>query len=140
MTPDTHPLEEGSLLDLDFGKIRKAAGCGTDLVPVVVQDADTGEVILLAYTNEIAFNKTVSTRTAVFWSTSRNELWEKGRTSGNTFDLVEICVNCEQNSFLYKVRGKAGGICHTANQEGQARNCFYRRINMDSMTLENTDP
>jgi len=67
-------------------------------------------------------------RTLILWSTSRNVLWEKGKTSGETFDLLEARVNCEQNSLLYKVRPARGGICHTRNARGAPRNCFYRRI------------
>jgi phosphoribosyl-AMP cyclohydrolase len=132
-------VEEGKVLRLDFGKIRKAAGSEVDLMPVVVQNADTGEVILLAYTNETAFKQAVRTRKAVFWSASRNELWEKGRTSGNTFDLVGVFVNCEQNSLLYTVRANAGGICHTTDPDGISRNCFYRRLNLETMELEKID-
>ena len=75
-----------------------------------------------------------------FWSTSRNELWEKGKTSGETFDLVEVRVNCEQNSLLYIVRPRRGAICHTKNKAGQPRNCYYRRLDLASGKLENTDP
>ena len=132
-------LEEGKTLQLDFSKLAKAVGQVPDIIPVAVQNVDTQEVILVAYTNELALETAIKTRTAVFWSTSRNELWEKGKTSGETFDLIEIYVNCEQNSLLYKVRPQRGGICHTKNQRGQARNCYYRRINLATMALENTD-
>lgn len=132
-------LEEGKLLQLDFSKLAKTAQKCPDVIPVAVQNIDTNEVILVAYTNEKALKLAVGTRTAVFWSTSRNELWEKGKTSGETFDLLEVYVNCEQNSLLYKVRPRRGGICHTRNQKGEARNCYYRRLNMDTWELENTD-
>ena len=133
-------LEEGKTLQLDFSKLAKAVGQVPDIIPVAVQNVDTQEVILVAYVNELALKTAIKTRTAVFWSTSRNELWEKGKTSGETFDLIEVYVNCEQNSLLYKVRPQRGGICHTKNQRGQARNCYYRRINLATMALENTDP
>ena len=61
-------------------------------------------------------------------------------TSGNTFDLVEVYVNCEQNSLLFLVRPRGGGICHTKNREGQPRNCFYRRLNPETGQLEHADP
>ena len=64
----------------------------------------------MAYTNELAFRKSIETRTLVLWSTSRNELWEKGKTSGETFELIEARVNCEQNSLLYRVRPRRGSI------------------------------
>jgi phosphoribosyl-AMP cyclohydrolase len=133
-------LEEGSTLQLDFSKLAKATEKCPDIIPVAVQNIDTGEVILVAYTNEQALKLAVKTRTAVFWSTSRNELWEKGKTSGETFDLLEVYVNCEQNSLLYKVRPRRGGICHTKNCRGDARNCYYRKLNPDTLKLENQNP
>lgn len=133
-------LEEGLALTLDFNKLEKAVGQSKGIIPVAVQHADTKEVILVAYTNELAFRKTIETKSLVLWSTSRNELWEKGKTSGETFDLVEARVNCEQNSLLYVVRPRRGAICHTKNKVGQPRNCYYRRINVETGKLENLDP
>ena len=138
-------IEETSSLSLDFGKLAGVAACG-GCIPVVVQNADSREVILLAYTNERAMREAFRTRRLVLWSTSRNELWEKGATSGARFELVEARVNCEQNSLLYLVRavrqGDAApaGICHTKNRSGAPRNCYYRRIDLDSLALENLDP
>lgn len=133
-------LEEGSELRLDFNKIRKVADSCPDVIPVALQNIDTGKVILIAYTNEEAFKKAVETRTVVLWSTSRNELWEKGKTSGETFELLEAYVNCEQNSLLYRVRPTRGGICHTKNIEGDPRNCYYRKLDFNSGELVNIDP
>jgi len=134
-------LEEGTELQLDFGKLAKAAqSTASGVIPVAVQHADTKEVILVAYVSEQALKHSIETKTATFWSTSRNELWIKGATSGQTFDLLEVRVNCEQNSLVYIVRPRAGGICHTKNQAGDPRNCYYRRIDFDTMTLENLDP
>ena len=133
-------LEEGVNLQLDFSKIAKVAAKCPDVIPVAVQNADTKEVILIAYVNELALKTAVQTRTAVFWSTSRNELWEKGKTSGETFELLEVYVNCEQNSLVYLVRPRRGGICHTKNRDGEPRNCYYRRLNFETWQLENIDP
>lgn len=133
-------LEEGKDLQIDFGKIAKIAGQCRDVVPVAIQHADTDEVILVAYTNELAFRRSIETRTLVLWSTSRNELWEKGKTSGETFELLEARVNCEQNSLLYRVRPRRGSICHTKNAQGRPRNCYYRRIDLDTLELVNLDP
>lgn len=133
-------LEEGTKLQLDFNKITKIAAKSSGVIPVAVQNADTKEVILIAYTNEIALRQAVERRTAIFWSTSRNELWEKGKTSGESFDLLEVYVNCEQNSLVYLVRPRHGNICHTKNQAGKARNCYYRKLNFDTWELENTNP
>ena len=133
-------LEEGDRLLLDFNKLEKAVGQSKGIIPVAVQHADTREVILVAYTNELAFRKSLESKSLVLWSTSRNELWVKGKTSGETFDLVEARVNCEQNSLLYVVRPRRGAICHTKNKAGQPRNCYYRRVNLETMKLENLDP
>ncbi len=132
-------LEEGTALTLDFDKLAKAAEVG-GVLPCAVQDAGTGEVILVAYVNAEALRVALDTRSAVFWSTSRNELWEKGKSSGETFDLLEVRVNCEQNSLLYIVRPRRGGICHTKNQQGQPRNCYYRRLDFATGALVNLNP
>jgi phosphoribosyl-AMP cyclohydrolase len=105
-----------------------------------VQHAGTNEVILVAYVNAQALQASLDTRSAVFWSTSRNELWEKGKTSGETFELIEVRVNCEQNSLLYRVRPRRGGICHTKNAASEPRNCFYRRLDFATGRLENLNP
>jgi phosphoribosyl-AMP cyclohydrolase len=133
-------LEEGATLQLDFTKIAKIAAGSPNVIPVAVQHADTREIILIAYTNEYALKTSIAKRTLVLWSTSRNELWEKGATSGETFELLAIRVNCEQNSLVYEVRPKRGSICHTKNRQGEPRNCYYRRVNLDTMELENLDP
>jgi phosphoribosyl-AMP cyclohydrolase len=136
---DTNVLEEGLDLTLDFKKLGKAAA-SADVVPCAVQNVDTGEVILIAYVNDEALKVALDTKTAVFWSTSRNELWEKGKTSGETFELLEARVNCEQNSVVYLVRPNRGSICHTKNRQGEARDCYYRRIDFDTRALENLNP
>ena len=133
-------LEEGTTLTLDFTKLAKVAARCPDVIPVAVQHADTRDVILVAYTNERALRLSLDTHTLVLWSTSRNELWEKGKTSGETFELIEVRVNCEQNSLLYLVRPRRGGICHTKNARGEPRNCYYRRIRPGPLELENLDP
>lgn len=140
MPDDRQLLEEGRELRLDFSKLQQVAAKCPDVIPCAVQNADTREVILLAYVNQQALEKSLATRRAVFWSTSRNELWEKGLTSGETFDLVEVRVNCEQNALLYVVRPRRGNICHTRNAQGQPRNCFYRKVDFATRELENTDP
>ena len=71
---------------------------------------------------------------AAFWSTSRNELWIKGATSGDVLELVEVRVNCEQNSLLYRVRPQGQGACHTVDAEGRSRaGCYYRRLAGDGL-------
>jgi phosphoribosyl-AMP cyclohydrolase len=133
-------IEETTELKLDFGKLAKAAAACPEIIPVAVQNADTREVILVAYANEQALRHSIETGTATFWSTSRDELWVKGATSGETFEVAEIRVNCEQNSLVYIVRPRRGGICHTSNSRGEPRNCFYRRLDPATGKLENLDP
>ena len=127
-------VEEGGELLLDFGKLAKVAACGEALVPVAVQDAASREVLLVAYVNQAALDHAREHRLATFWSTSRNELWVKGATSGDYLDLVEVRVNCEQNSLLYLVRPRGEGACHTRGPDGDARpGCFYRRLAPDGL-------
>ena len=127
-------LEEGAQLSLDFNKLEKVAQSGGVVVPVVVQDAETKEVLIVAYANELALNLTLETHQATFWSTSRNELWIKGATSGDTLAVKEIRVNCEQNSLLYLVTPSGQGACHTKDEQGKARaSCYYRRIEGDEL-------
>ena len=129
-------LEEGSQLSLDFTKLRKIAAGREDVIPAVAQDAATGEVLILGYANRLALETALRERKAVFWSTSRNELWIKGLTSGDFLELLEVRVNCEQNSLLYRVRPAGQGACHTKGTDGRARSgCYYRRIRPDG-TLE----
>ena len=129
MSRARNDLEEGTELRIDFKKLDQVAACGRDVVPVAVQDADTKEVLLLAYANEEALDYTVKNGTAAFWSTSRKELWVKGVTSGDTLELVEIRLNCEQNSLLYLVRPRGRGACHTKDETGTPRRtCYYRRL------------
>jgi len=133
-------FEEGKELRLDFEKMKRVVEQSPGIIPVAVQDINTKDVILVAYTDKEAFEKSIKTRIATFWSTSRNELWIKGKTSGNIFELKEVYVNCEQNSLVYFVNPKREGICHTYNSKGKARNCFYRRLNPITGVLENTNP
>lgn len=122
-------LEESRSLDLDFDKLSKVAATEQPVIPVVLQHADTGDVLFLGYVNQLALQASLDEEIAVLWSTSRNELWRKGATSGDVLNLVDVRVNCEQNSVLYRVRPATGGVCHTKGQNGSARpTCYYRQI------------
>jgi phosphoribosyl-AMP cyclohydrolase len=117
--------------------MKKIAGIEVDVIPCVVQHAETGQVLILAYVNEEALAYSLEHRVATFWSTSRNELWIKGATSGDTLQLEDILVNCEQNSLVYKVTPLGKGACHTKDENGEPRQtCYYRRINFDTGDLE----
>jgi phosphoribosyl-AMP cyclohydrolase len=133
---DHHELENGTQLSLDFKKLAKVAACGEDLIPAVAQDANTGEVLIVGYANALALETTLREGMATFWSSSRNELWIKGKTSGDYLEIVEIRVNCEQNSVLYRVKPKGQGACHVKDERGIARTgCYYRKI-VNSNALE----
>jgi phosphoribosyl-AMP cyclohydrolase len=126
---DHNLLENGDKVLLDFEKLRKVALCQDPVVPVIVQDAVSKDVLILAYANEKALRHTLESGLATFWSTSRNELWIKGKTSGDELNIVEVRVNCEQNSLLYLVRMAGKGSCHVKDSSGQTRfGCYYRRI------------
>jgi phosphoribosyl-AMP cyclohydrolase len=98
---------------LDFDKVG-------GLVPAVAQDADTGEVLMLAWMNADALEQTLATGRTVYWSRSRNQLWRKGDTSGHEQQVVEARIDCDQDAVLLKVR-QTGAACHTGR-----RSCFYR--------------
>lgn len=134
-------MEEGTILQLDFGKLERVAKVG-GVLPVVIQDLHSGEVLILAYANREALERSLATGKVVLWSTSRNELWEKGRTSGSELKLVEVRVNCEQNSLLYLVELLGEGSCHTRTRDGRYRkSCYYRRIvDGDEPRLEHLSP
>ena len=97
----------------------------SDLVPVVIQDSASKEVLMVGYTNQEAFDKTRETQTAWFWSRSRKRLWQKGETSKNFLFVQDILVDCDKDTLLYLCR-PAGPTCHT----GQA-SCFYQRFEED---------
>ena len=137
MASEGNALEEGTVPQLDFEKLRRIAQRDQHVVPVVLQDADAGDVLFVGYANAEALRETLRTKRAVLWSTSRDELWRKGETSGDVLDLVEVRVNCEQNSLLYRVRRRAGGACHTRDASGQSRaGCYYRRVSGSGAALE----
>ena len=96
------------------------------LVPAVVQDASTGAVLMLAYMNDVAWQRTLQTRQAWFWSRSRGELWEKGATSGNRMNVVEVRLDCDDDSVLLRVE-PTGPACHTGETS-----CFFTIVEADS--------
>ena len=122
-------LEEGTKIEVDFGKLVAIGQKNQKVVPVVLQDADSQAVLFVGYANELAVGETLKTGRAVLWSTSRDELWRKGEGSGDVLELVDVRVNCEQNSLLYRVRPRGDGACHTKDSSGRARTtCYYRQL------------
>ena len=113
---DTAALERGEVLTPRFGP--------DGLVAAVAQDADSGEVLMLAWMNAEALSRTLETGEAHYWSRSRGELWHKGATSGQVQRIVEVRVDCDQDAVLLNVRPQGdGGACHVG-----FRSCFYRRV------------
>src|SRR5438876_2069765 len=102
------------------------------LVPAVAQDADTGAVLMIAWMNRDAFEETVRTGRAVYFSRSRNKLWRKGEESGNVQEVKEIYIDCDADAVLLKVNQIGGAACH----EGYP-SCFFRRVEKDgSLTVQ----
>ena len=111
------------MVKLDFEK-------GDGLIPVVAQDYETNDVLMLAYMNEEAWLKTVETGRATYWSRSRNTLWIKGETSGNVQTVKEILVDCDLDTVVLKVDQGEGAACHMGY-----RSCFYRRVSDGKMEI-----
>jgi phosphoribosyl-AMP cyclohydrolase len=100
------------------------------LVAAIAQDAETGEVLMLAWMNAEALARTIATGRATYWSRSRGAIWVKGESSGHVQEVTEIRVDCDQDAVLLKVR-QTGGACHT-----DRRSCFYRRIEGGGLSFE----
>ena len=94
----------------------------TALIPAIAQDATSGEVLMLAYMNSAALNETLKTKSATYWSRSRNELWVKGATSGHTQEVVSVSLDCDSDAILLRVN-QVGGACHTGE-----RTCFHNEL------------
>jgi phosphoribosyl-AMP cyclohydrolase len=105
-----------------------------ELLPAVAQDADSGEVLMLAYVTSEAVERTRETGRAHYYSRSREELWEKGATSGHTQSVAEIRVDCDGDALLYLV-DQEGGACHTGHES-----CFYRTIDGETVGEQVFDP
>lgn len=99
------------------------------LITAIAQDHATGEILMVAYMNEAAFEKTLELGEVVYWSTSRNELWHKGETSGHVQILKELRVDCDGDAVLVRVEQKGDAACHTGK-----RSCFFRRWDGEGWT------
>ena len=100
------------------------------LLPAIVQDHRTGEVLMLAYINELAWRKTLETGKAHYWSRSRNSLWLKGETSGHVQLIRDIYVDCDSDTVVFKVEQLGGAACHTGY-----RSCFYRKVAGEALVV-----
>ena len=110
-------------VDLKFDKL-------DGLIPVVVQDFTSGEVLMTAFMNRQAWEETLKTRRATYWSRSRNQLWVKGETSGNFQEVKEILVDCDEDTVLLKVNQQGGAACHMGYSS-----CFYRKLEGDELQI-----
>ena len=102
-----------------------------ELIPVIAQDLESGDVLMLAYMNQDAYEETLKTGRVCYWSRSRGKLWRKGEESGNVQNLKELYYDCDADTLLAKVEQIGGAACH----EGY-RSCFFRRINPQSSHVE----
>ena len=105
-------------------EVRALMKSGVELIPAIAQDAVTNEVLMLAYMNHQSLALTIETGRATYWSRSRNELWEKGLTSGHTQKVLSISFDCDGDALLLKVE-PVGAACHTGD-----RTCFHNEVKL----------
>ncbi len=113
--PDKHELEEGESFTPKFD--------GNGLIPAICTDATSGMVLMFAWMNEEALRRSIETGKAWYWSRSRQQLWQKGETSGNTQVIVDMRTDCDQDVVWIAVDQSGGAACHTGR-----KSCFYRRV------------
>ncbi|MDD3118822.1 MAG: phosphoribosyl-AMP cyclohydrolase [Victivallales bacterium] len=111
------------MIELDFSK-------GNGLIPAIAQDYQTNEILMMAYINREAWEATLRTGQATYWSRSRGELWIKGATSGNIQHIREILVDCDLDTVVFKVEQDGGAACHLGY-----RSCFFRRVADDHLEI-----
>lgn len=97
---------------------------GNGLIPAIIQDNINNDIYMLGYMNLISFKKTLKTKYVYFWSRSRNELWLKGKSSGNKLKVKKIFLDCDNDTLLIKVNLEGKNVCHTGN-----KTCFFKKIN-----------
>ena len=114
-----------NMISLNFAKTTD------ELLPAIVQDYQTNEVLMLAYINKQAWEKTLETGKAHYWSRSRNKLWLKGETSGHVQIIHRILVDCDDDTVVYKVEQLGGAACHTGH-----RSCFFREFDGDDLVTK----
>ena len=102
--------------DIDFAK-------GDGLVTAIAQDDATGDILMVAYMNEEALRKTLELGEVVYWSRSRQQLWHKGESSGNTQQLKSLAIDCDGDAILLRIEQRGNAACHTGK-----RSCFFRRL------------
>lgn len=125
-------IEESTQLNIQYNQ--------DGLAPAIVQEVNSGEILMLAWVNSEALEETLNSGYATFWSRSRQEIWKKGETSGNLMKIEAILVDCDQDAIIFKVIPLEGGACHTRNRENQFRkSCFYRKVEIKTSQLKHTE-
>ncbi len=123
-------LSQDAVADVEEGERLAPKFDAAGVLPAVATDADSGEVVMLAYMNAQALRKTIETGEAYYWSRSRGELWHKGATSGHVQKVEELRIDCDQDAVWLKVRvGGTGASCHVGY-----KSCFFRRIPLGTGT------
>ena len=113
------------MLELNFTKTADG------LIPAIAQDAETGEVLMLAYINQASWQKTLETGKVHYWSRSRSKLWLKGESSGHVQLVKEIFVDCDLDTVVFKVEQLGGAACHTGY-----KSCFYRKVQGEELEVQ----
>ncbi len=113
------------MIELNFSKDKDG------LLPAIVQDHQTGEVLMLAYINQMSWEKTLESGKAHYWSRSRNKLWLKGESSGHVQLIKDISVDCDHDTVIFAVEQLGGAACHTGH-----RSCFYQKVVQDKLVIE----
>ncbi len=116
------------MIELDFSKDPHG------LLPAIVQDYATGDILMLAYINQESWRRTLETSKAHYWSRSRNKLWLKGESSGHIQVIKDIFVDCDQDTVVFQVEQIGGAACHKGYHS-----CFYRRVDGDELKID-TEP
>jgi phosphoribosyl-AMP cyclohydrolase len=124
MAAETPFAQRGALEDIERGSSFQPKFDADGLIPAIVSDAATGEVLMFAWMNAQALALTLETRIGHFWSRSRARLWKKGEDSGNILQVTQVLTDCDQDVVWLKARVEGNGVaCHTG-----ARSCFYRSL------------
>nr|WP_269755810.1 phosphoribosyl-AMP cyclohydrolase [Desulfogranum marinum] len=116
--------EKKIMIELDFSKDKNG------LLPAIVQDHETGQVLMLAYINQLAWQKTLETGKAHYWSRSRDKLWLKGESSGHVQIIKAVRVDCDQDTVVFQVEQLGGAACHKGY-----RSCFYRTVDKEQLVI-----
>ncbi len=114
------------MIQLDFDKTG-------GLIPAIVQDWQTLDILMVAFMNKEAWEHTLATGTATYWSRSRRTLWVKGKTSGHVQIVKEIRIDCDDDAILLKVEQKGGAACHTGH-----RSCFHKKVENNAVIIDQT--